>query len=47
MRVAETDRQITLPLFGVQFHPEAVLTQYGHELLENFCRLAEEGGVPA
>ena len=37
----------TLPLFGVQFHPEAVLTQYGHELLENFCRLAEEGGVPA
>ena len=36
----------TLPLFGVQFHPEAVLTQYGHELLENFCRLAEEGGVP-
>lgn len=37
----------TLPLFGVQFHPEAVLTQYGHELLENFCRLAEEGGMPA
>ena len=37
----------TLPLFGVQFHPEAVLTQYGHELLENFCRLAEERGVPA
>ena len=37
----------TLPLFGVQSHPEAVLTQYGHELLENFCRLAEEGGVPA
>ena len=37
----------TLPLFGVQFHPEAVLTQYGHELLENFCRLAEEGGLPA
>lgn len=37
----------TLPLFGVQFHPEAVLTQYGHELLENFCCLAEEGGVPA
>ena len=37
----------TLPLFGVQFHPEAVLTEYGHELLENLCRLAEEGGVPA
>ena len=28
-------------IFTVQFHPEAVLTQYGHELLENFCRIAE------
>ena len=26
----------TLPLYGVQFHPEAILTQYGHELFKNF-----------
>lgn len=30
-----------MPLYGVQFHPEAVLTEYGHEILENFCRIAE------
>ena len=30
-----------MPLYGVQFHPEAVLTEYGHELLGNFCHIAE------
>lgn len=30
----------TLPLYGVQFHPEAILTQYGHELFENFIKLS-------
>lgn len=27
---------------GVQFHPEAVLTECGHELLQNFITLARE-----
>ncbi len=29
-------RHKTLPLEGVQFHPEAILTQAGHQLLGNF-----------
>jgi anthranilate synthase/aminodeoxychorismate synthase-like glutamine amidotransferase len=28
------------PLYGVQFHPESVLTQSGHALLSNFLALA-------
>jgi len=27
---------------GVQFHPESVLTQFGHKLISNFLKLAEE-----
>jgi anthranilate synthase component 2 len=27
------------PISGVQFHPESILTSYGHELLNNFLQI--------
>jgi anthranilate synthase component 2 len=31
-------RHRTLPVEGVQFHPESILTQHGHALLKNFIQ---------
>jgi anthranilate synthase component II len=30
----------TLPVHGVQFHPESIASEHGHDLLANFLRLA-------
>jgi len=42
-RVVMGIRHIALPLEGVQFHPESVLTPQGPHLLANFLRQAGEG----
>jgi anthranilate synthase component II len=42
-RVVMGIRHVALPMEGVQFHPESVLTPEGPHLLANFLRLAGEG----
>lgn len=27
------------PIYGVQFHPESILSEYGHKIFENFLKL--------
>ena len=27
------------PIYGVQFHPESIMSEYGHEILRNFLKL--------
>lgn len=33
-------RHASLPIHGVQFHPESIATEHGHAMLANFLRIA-------
>jgi anthranilate synthase component 2 len=35
------------PLHGVQFHPESIASQSGHDLLRNFLALAAAENIAA
>jgi anthranilate synthase component 2 len=38
-------RHRTLPIHGVQFHPESIATEHGHELLANFLTICGQENV--
>ena len=40
-------RHRTLPVEGVQFHPESILTEHGHDLLRNFLAQGARGDAKA
>jgi anthranilate synthase/aminodeoxychorismate synthase-like glutamine amidotransferase len=40
-------RHRSLPIFGVQFHPESIASQHGHDLLRNFLAIARGTNAPA
>ena len=40
-------RHATLPVFGVQFHPESIASEHGHAILANFLAIARGANAPA
>jgi anthranilate synthase/aminodeoxychorismate synthase-like glutamine amidotransferase len=40
-------RHRSLPIYGVQFHPESIASEHGHKLLANFLALARGTNEPA
>lgn len=40
-------RHRSLPVFGVQFHPESIASEHGHDILANFLAIARGANAPA
>ena len=40
-------RHRSLPVFGVQFHPESIASKHGHAILANFLAIARGSNAPA
>ena len=40
-------RHRSLPIFGVQFHPESIASEHGHKILSNFLDIARGRNTPA
>ncbi len=40
-------RHRSLPIFGVQFHPESIASEAGHDTLRNFLAIARGSNAPA
>jgi len=38
-------RHVTLPIHGVQFHPESIATEHGHAMIGNFLRICRTNAV--
>lgn len=41
-QVIQAVQHKTLPIFGVQFHPESIASEHGHHLLNNFIKLTQQ-----
>ncbi len=39
-------RHRSMPVFGVQFHPESIASEHGHDLLRNFLAIARGANTP-
>ena len=39
-------RHRTLPIYGVQFHPESIASEHGHGILANFLAIAAGARQP-